>query len=193
MDRRLTAYVPVLRQMASRSRRSEDLLTIAAVWRDGRQAGRLLDPMPARYGDDEGGLGPRSELMGAARLFANRAVGRAEAVRDRSLSLRLFAAAVEPLRTVQYADVETIAAVDEQRRIVVRRMRSRGFSPLEVAATTSALEVEPVRLAELYRHMERLRSEFRVTHPDPALLREADPAFEAILRNRARRTRFLVR
>lgn len=188
MDGRLNAYLPVVRAAAMIDRKSEThLLTIAEQWREGRESGALRDPMPARYGDGEGG---RTDLVAEAVKLSFLITSRAEGEPDMRRARRLFTAATEPLRTVQYADLATLKKVHTRRNWMARVMMNKGFSPEQVETTVGVLRPNGEKLAELLRHLSKLRNQFRVRFGDDEALQDADPFFEALVRGKVQRTAF---
>lgn len=191
MDARIADYVRVV-DASQRAMTLETDVRVAGMWAEGRRSGRLHDPMPARYGDDDEGLGVRSEVIQTAFRLSTRLLHRAAQCQDAGESRRLFAAGLEPLRTVQYADAATFAIITVRRGEIAHRMRGQGFSAAQAEATTAILRPDRAKLSALYGHMASLRDRYRERY-DETDLWQADPAFETVVRGERRATRLVAR
>lgn len=191
MDARLTVYVPLVQAAPDPHDLSESqMLTLGERWREGLKSGQLRDPMPARYGDNDG---PRSELVAEAIQLSAEIGFKARHVSSRSEARRLYAAAVEPLRAVQYADVSTLMKIEGRRRWMVTSMGEGGVQPEEIARMMDVLKPDPVKLDQLFRHMMRLRNRYRVRFGDDEALWAIDPYFEKIVRGKSKNPLFAQR
>ena len=177
MDARLDAYVPLMRAGEAQDGGRGDLVPLARAWGEAYERGRLLSPMPARYGDLDG---PRAQIVQEALRIQSGLAMIARCERDPVRARRLLTLAMEPLRSVRYADVGTLAKIEGRRKWLAGEFVATGLTPTDATRATAVLVPEREKLAELLRHMARLRNQFRVRFERDEDAWIADPYFESL-------------